>query len=230
VLGGVLRASDFSAVFPPLWYSRAIGSMQINCFALSVGAAVGGTSAAALLPGAASMFNHSCAPSVGVLTDQAVVTRFVTFEDVSAGDELCISYVPDSISSGPRASLSLSSSFLSPPPPPPPPSPPRTPQPSRPQLRGQSPSSSSSRQSTTASPTGVHRGASGSSSSSAGGTSSSGSSSGRSSRSQDVVDVAVSVSLQSPLAERQEFLLDKYGFSCSCRKCVAEAMRGRDAL
>jgi len=92
---GIIRSDDFETLFPAQWFFRAIGSLQLNAFELSVAAGDNDPEikASALLPGAASMFNHSCDPSLGVSTDRSATTHFVTQVPVSAGDELCISYI-----------------------------------------------------------------------------------------------------------------------------------------
>eukprot|EP00750_Incisomonas_marina_P000884 INCI10687.1.p1 GENE.INCI10687.1~~INCI10687.1.p1 ORF type:complete len:375 (-),score=55.71 INCI10687.1:414-1538(-) len=149
---GIIRAGDFDQVFPPEWYFRTIGSLQLNAFELSVAAAEASQladstvlRATALLPGAASMFNHSCQPTLLVSTEQSSSTRFVAAEALNSGDELCISYIG---------------------------------------VRGSSPTEGADKQ-----PNGNDN---------------------------------ERVYLDSPTQARQDFLLDKYGFTCTCPRCRAE--------
>lgn len=94
---GLADLAALEHVFLPLAaYRRLLGAAQLNAFELTLAHPAedgGATRVSALLPGTASMFNHSCSPNVLVSCGETAHVAFVAGDDVEANTELCISYV-----------------------------------------------------------------------------------------------------------------------------------------
>ena len=87
---GLSNRATLELLLPLARYRRLLGAAQLNAFELTL---TQGAQVAALLPGLASCFNHSCAPNVLMACGATSRVAFVAGEPIAAGDELCISYV-----------------------------------------------------------------------------------------------------------------------------------------
>ena len=87
---GLANSQTLELFLPLRRYRRLLGAAQLNAFELSLSH---GARVSALLPGVASMFNHSCEPNVLISCAESTRVGFVAHGDVAEGDELCISYV-----------------------------------------------------------------------------------------------------------------------------------------
>ena len=87
---GVTTRETLDLLLPASRYRRLLGAAQLNAFELKLSH---GAVLSALLPGTASAFNHSCAPSVLLACGETHEVAFVAGEPIEAGDEALISYV-----------------------------------------------------------------------------------------------------------------------------------------
>ena len=87
---GLANKATLELFLPLSRYRRLLGAAQLNAFELTLSH---GAKVSALLPGAASCFNHSCAPNVLISCGDSSLVSFVAGEDVEPGEELCISYL-----------------------------------------------------------------------------------------------------------------------------------------
>ena len=87
---GLSNRATLELLLPLARYRRLLGAARLNAFELTL---TQGAQVAALLPGLASCFNHSCAPNVLMASGVTSRVAFVAGEPIAAGDELCISYV-----------------------------------------------------------------------------------------------------------------------------------------
>lgn len=80
--------STLEMVLPFARYQQLLGAAQLNAFELRTSH---GLVASCLLPGAPSLFNHSCMPNALVSVGECHGVGFVAGNDIEEGEECCIS-------------------------------------------------------------------------------------------------------------------------------------------
>ena len=99
---GVSTAETLEMLLPPSRYGQLIGAAQLNAFEMHTAR---GFVVSCILAGSASYFNHSCEPNVFVQGAEDHRATFVATRELLPGEELCISYLKENISSAERREI-----------------------------------------------------------------------------------------------------------------------------